>query len=62
VALFQGLDASDLERILGISESVLFEAGEVVFEEGERGDHFYIIVGGEIELRKRAADGSKKLA
>ena len=62
VALFQGLEPSDLERILGISESVLVEAGEVVFEEGERGDLFYIIVRGEIELRKRAGDDGKKLA
>jgi CRP-like cAMP-binding protein len=62
VALFQGLESSDLERILGISESVLVEAGEVVFEEGERGDHFYIIVRGEIELRKAARNGQKRLA
>ena len=62
VALFQGLEPSDLERILGISESVLVEAGEVVFEEGERGDLFYIIVRGEIELRKRAGTDEKKMA
>jgi CRP-like cAMP-binding protein len=62
VALFQGLESSDLERILGISESVLVEAGEIVFEEGERGDLFYIIVRGEIELRKRSGSGPKKLA
>jgi CRP-like cAMP-binding protein len=62
VALLQGLAASDLDRILGISESVLFEAGETVFEEGERGDHFYIIVRGEVELRKRSGNEQKKLA
>ena len=62
VALFQGLESSDLERILGISESVLVEAGETVFEEGERGDHFFIIVRGEVELRKRSGEGQKKLA
>ncbi|HUF75417.1 MAG TPA: cyclic nucleotide-binding domain-containing protein [Longimicrobiales bacterium] len=62
VALFQGLESADLERILGISESVLVEAGETVFEEGERGDHFFIIVRGEVELRKRSGEGQKKLA
>ncbi|HUP51727.1 MAG TPA: cyclic nucleotide-binding domain-containing protein [Longimicrobiales bacterium] len=62
VALFQGLEESDLDRILGISESVLVEAGETVFEEGERGDHFYIIVRGEVELRKGSGTGQKKLA
>lgn len=62
VALFQGLDGEDLEQILGISESVLVEAGEFVFEEGDGGDHFYIIVRGAIELRKSGPDGAKKLA
>jgi CRP-like cAMP-binding protein len=62
VALFQGLGGSDLDRILGISESVLFEAGETVFEEGERGHHFYIIVRGEVELRKKSGSGQKRLA
>jgi CRP-like cAMP-binding protein len=62
VALFQGLDGSDLEQILGISESVLVEAGEQVFEEGDRGDHFYIIVRGKVELRKAGGDGARKLA
>lgn len=62
VALFQGLDGSDLDRILALSETVLVEAGEVIFEEGERGDHFFIIVRGEIELRKRAGAEQRKLA
>jgi CRP-like cAMP-binding protein len=62
VALFQGLGGADLERILGISESVLVEAGESVFEEGDRGDHFFIIVRGQIELRKKASDGLRRLA
>jgi CRP-like cAMP-binding protein len=62
VALFQGLDSKDLEQILAISESVLIEKGECVFEEGDRGDHFYIIVRGSIELRKAGPDGGKKLA
>lgn len=62
VALFQGLGGPDLEQILQISESVLVEAGEYVFEEGDRGDHFYIIVRGEVELRKAGPAGSKKLA
>jgi CRP-like cAMP-binding protein len=62
VALFDGLEGSDLDRILQISDSVLVEAGELVFEEGERGDHFYIIVRGDVELRKRSGNGHKRLA
>ena len=62
VALFDGLGGGDLEEILRISESVLVEADEYVFEEGDRGDHFFIIVRGEIELRKVSGGGMKRLA
>ena len=62
VALFQGLDGKDLEQILAVSEPVLVEKGEYVFEEGDRGDHFFIIVRGAVELRKAGGDGAKKLA
>lgn len=62
VALFRGLDANDLDRILEISDPVLYEEGEVVFEEGERGDLFFIIVQGAIELRKASGDTKRKLA
>ncbi|MGD8279855.1 MAG: cyclic nucleotide-binding domain-containing protein, partial [Gemmatimonadota bacterium] len=61
-ALFEGLAGGDLDEILDISEPVLVEADELVFEEGDRGDHFYIIVRGEVELRKAAGRGIKRLA
>lgn len=62
VALFQGLGSDDLARILEISEAVRVDGNEYVFEEGERGDHFFVIVQGRIELRKAASGGFKKLA
>lgn len=62
VALFQGLGQDDLTEILRISEQERVDAGEYVFEEGARGDHFYVIVHGEIELRKATGDGVRKLA
>ncbi len=62
VALFQGLGQHDLSEILRISEPVRVDGGEYVFEEGERGDHFYVIVRGAIELRKATGEGFRKLA
>jgi CRP-like cAMP-binding protein len=62
VALFQGLGEADLTEILRISEAVRVDAGEYVFDEGERGDHFYIIVHGNIELRKASGTDSRRLA
>jgi CRP-like cAMP-binding protein len=62
VALFQGLGQEDLTEILRISEAVRVDEGEYVFEEGERGDHFFVIVHGSIELRKVTGSGFKRLA
>ena len=62
VALFQGLGQEDLTEILRISEAERIDGGEYVFEEGERGDHFYVIVHGSIELRKATGEGFKRLA
>jgi CRP/FNR family transcriptional regulator, cyclic AMP receptor protein len=62
VALFQGLGQDDLAEILQISEAVRVDDGEYVFEEGERGDHFYVIVHGSVELRKATGSGYKRLA
>jgi len=62
VALFQGLGQDDLSEILHISEAVRVDDAEYVFEEGERGDHFYVIVHGSIELRKATGGGFKRLA
>ena len=62
VALFEGLEGADFEEILAIAEPVLVEASEHVFQEGDRGDHFYIIVQGEVELRKASGQGTKRLA
>jgi CRP-like cAMP-binding protein len=62
VALFQGLGQDDLTEILRIAEAERVDGGEYVFEEGERGDHFYVIVHGAIELRKATGNGFKRLA
>ena len=62
VALFQGLGREDLDRILDISEAVRVQGNDYVFEEGEQGDHFFVIVQGRIELRKATGEGFKKLA
>ena len=62
VALFQGLGDADLLEILRISESIRVDGGEYVFQEGERGDHFFIIVQGRIELRKVSGGDQRRLA
>lgn len=62
VSLFEGLDEGDLTRIRNICEPLTLEAGETLFQEGERGDTFFVIVDGSIELGKASSKGSQKLA
>lgn len=63
VDLFDGLPQDDLHRIAGIVGGTSIEAGEVLFEEGEPGDNFYIVFRGAVEITKSRPDGStEKLA
>lgn len=63
VDLFEGLPADDHHRIAAIVGGTSLEAGEVLFEEGEPGDAFYIVFKGAVEITKSRPDGStEKLA
>ncbi|NJD20093.1 MAG: cyclic nucleotide-binding domain-containing protein [Gemmatimonadetes bacterium] len=60
VDLFEGLPLEDLKRIAGIVEAASIEAGEILFEEGEPGDAFYIVFKGAIEISKVRPDGARE--
>ena len=61
VDLFQGLSHEQLTQILRISEGVRVDRGEYVFEEGDRGDHFFVIVHGAVEMLKTTGSGLRTL-
>ena len=50
--LFQGLTPEELGKITGISAKEAHAAGAVVFEEGQVGDKFYLILKGEVRISK----------
>ena len=52
VELFRGLSDDDLSRIQDISEPLVKDAGTRLFEEGDEGDRFYIVVRGAVELTR----------
>ncbi|MFV2007349.1 MAG: cyclic nucleotide-binding domain-containing protein [Longimicrobiales bacterium] len=60
VDLFEGLPDDDLERIANIVGGATAEAGEVLFEEGESGDAFYVVVDGAVEIVKRVSGGDEE--
>jgi len=59
VDLFEGLPADDLGSIAGIVGEVDIAKGEVLFEEGEPGDAFYIVFEGAVEILKARPDGTQ---
>jgi signal transduction histidine kinase len=54
IPLFEAFDPADLERIAVATGECRLAAGDWLFEEGEDGDHAYVIVEGEIEILKRS--------
>ncbi len=60
VDLFEGLPAADLERIAGIVNGASAKAGEVLFEEGDLGDAFYVVADGAIEIVKQVSGGGEE--
>lgn len=60
VPLFEGLDEEDLQRIADVSTTQVLEAEELLFEEGEEGDAFYVVLRGGVAMLKRAAGGAQE--
>jgi signal transduction histidine kinase len=53
VPLFEGLTHGQLMQLASAAHEVLGESGEVLFEEGEHADHWWVLLEGEIELSRR---------
>jgi signal transduction histidine kinase len=60
--LFAGLADADLERLASMARRTRVSAGQVVMEEGTPGDGLYIILSGELEVRRRDAGRDLVLA
>lgn len=57
LAFFEGLDPADLQLLAPFFAPQRFEAGAVVFEQGERADFLYLVVEGEVVIRYKPDDG-----
>ncbi|MET0401788.1 MAG: cyclic nucleotide-binding domain-containing protein [Cystobacter sp.] len=59
--LFEMLSSAELSRLAELAEPRRYPAGGVVFEEGELGDSLYLLVHGEVEVRRREGADSHVL-
>lgn len=52
--LFRGLDEEALASLLEHAELIEWRAGEYVIREGEQGHELFVLIGGQVEICKRA--------
>lgn len=61
VPLFEGLDEEQQRSLRSKMGQTTLRRGEVLFEEGEPGNHLYIITEGKIKLGHASSDGRENL-
>lgn len=52
IEFFADLPVEELERLVAQMEVVNLESGEILFREGDPGEHMYIVVSGDLEILK----------
>ncbi len=57
--LFRGLRSDWVELIAGCGSNVQFEAGELIFREGEPADFFYLVRHGSVALEAHVPSGGQ---
>ena len=53
VPLFEHCSRRELSRIAAITDEVSVDGGKVLITEGERGREFFVIISGEVEVRRK---------
>lgn len=59
--IFQGVEPTAVQDLIGQLDTVKFPRGTTIFDEGEPGDRLYIIISGKVKLARHAADGRENL-
>jgi CRP/FNR family transcriptional regulator len=57
IPLFQALKPAERETLRPLIRLKSYDAGEVIFREGDPGTVFHFILGGRVKVQKAAADG-----
>ena len=59
--LFAGTSVEDREKLMSVTKSREFNRGEVLFEEGQIADGFYVVISGKIKVFKLSPDGRERI-
>ena len=56
VPLFEHCSRRELGKIAGITDEIAVDDGKVLITEGDRGREFFVIISGEVEVRRRGQE------
>jgi len=56
--IFQGLPASDLEKVAAAAREATYDPGEYIYKKGDKGQTFYVIAEGKVELISQGLENS----
>lgn len=59
--LFKGLPESQLLEVRNISVEKKYNRGEIIFNEGDEGDGFYIVSDGKVKIFKVSSEGKEQI-
>lgn len=59
--MFEKLDPEEIMEIIHIVEVDQYQAGDIVFREGDPGDAWFVLYRGSVEVLKQGATGEKKI-
>ena len=58
--LFKGLSQSEIQHIAGICRVASYEKEDLIYEQGDFGDHLYVIARGQVVLERSVDMGTRK--
>ena len=61
IPLFEDLDDTTIKNILSIVRRKTFDKNEVIFEDGDEAESFYIAVSGQVKIYKLSNDGKEQI-
>lgn len=61
IPLFSGLSGDQLKTLAGIAVRMAFKRGEIIFQDGDRGNGIYIVETGKVKVYKLSLDGKEQI-
>ena len=61
ISLFNGLPCEHIEALTRITREEGYKGGDMIFNEGEKGHGFYVVLSGQVKIFKLASDGKEQI-